>query len=63
LAEIISQHHERINGTGYPDKLTGDNILMEEFILAVSDVVEATAFHRPYRASLGIEEALKEIKK
>jgi putative nucleotidyltransferase with HDIG domain len=63
LAEIISQHHERINGTGYPDKLTGDKILMEARILAVSDVVEAMASHRPYRASLGIEAALKEIEK
>jgi PAS domain S-box-containing protein/putative nucleotidyltransferase with HDIG domain len=61
LAEIIYQHHERMNGTGYPRKLKGDEILLEARILAVADVVEAMASHRPYRASLGIEAALNEI--
>ncbi|KQC06259.1 MAG: hypothetical protein APR62_08120 [Smithella sp. SDB] len=63
LAEIIYQHHERINGTGYPRNLKGDEILIEARILAVADVVEAMASHRPYRASLGIEAALEEIEK
>ncbi len=61
LAEIVLQHHERMNGTGYPRKLKGDEILMEARILSVADVVEAMASHRPYRASLGIDSALEEI--
>ncbi len=61
LAEIVHQHHERMNGTGYPRHLQGDEILLEARILAVADVVEAMAAHRPYRASLGIEVALEEI--
>jgi len=63
LAEIIYQHHERMNGTGYPRKLKGDEILMEARIMAVADVVEAMSAHRPYRAALGIEAALTEIEK
>jgi PAS domain S-box-containing protein len=63
LAEIVHQHHERMNGTGYPKKLKGDEILIESRILAVADVVEAMASHRPYRASLGVEAALGEIEK
>jgi len=63
LAEIIYQHHERMNGTGYPRKLKGDEILLEARILAVADVMEAIASHRPYRASLGIEAAIHEIEK
>jgi HD-GYP domain-containing protein (c-di-GMP phosphodiesterase class II) len=63
LAEIVYQHHERMNGTGYPRNLKGDDILMEARILAVSDVVEAMASHRPYRPALGIEAALEEIEK
>ena len=63
LAEIVYQHHERMNGTGYPRKLKGDEILMESRILAVADVVEAMASHRPYRAALGIDAALEEIEK
>jgi PAS domain S-box-containing protein/putative nucleotidyltransferase with HDIG domain len=61
LAEIVYQHHERINGSGYPRKLKGDDILMEARIIAVSDVVEAMASHRPYRPGLGVDAALKEI--
>lgn len=61
LAEIVHQHHERLDGTGYPKNLKGDEILIEARILAVADVVEAMASHRPYRASLGIEAALAEI--
>jgi PAS domain S-box-containing protein len=61
LADIVRQHHERMNGSGYPDNLKGDEILIEARILAVADVVEAMGSHRPYRASLGIEAALEEI--
>jgi PAS domain S-box-containing protein len=63
LAQIIYQHHERMNGTGYPGNLKGDEIIMEARIMAVADVVEAMASHRPYRPTLGIEAALEEIEK
>jgi putative nucleotidyltransferase with HDIG domain len=63
LAEIVYQHHERMNGSGYPRNLNGDEILMESQILAVADVVEAMASYRPYRAALGIDAALEEIEK
>ena len=63
LAEIVYQHHERVNGSGYPRNLKGDEILMEPQILAVADVVEAMASHRPYRPTLGIDAALEEIEK
>jgi PAS domain S-box-containing protein/putative nucleotidyltransferase with HDIG domain len=63
LAQIVYQHHERFNGTGYPQKLKGDEILLEARIMAVADVVEAMASHRPYRAGLGIDVALEEIEK
>ncbi len=61
LAEIVHQHHERMDGSGYPRNLQGDEILMEARILAVADVVEAMASHRPYRQGLGISTALQEI--
>ncbi|WP_446811398.1 HD domain-containing phosphohydrolase [Methylomonas sp. 2BW1-5-20] len=61
IAEIIRQHHERIDGSGYPRGLTGDDLLLESKILAVADIVEAMASHRPYRAALGIDAALTEI--
>ncbi len=61
VALIVRQHHERMDGSGYPDGLKGDEILVEARILAVADVVEAMASHRPYRSALGVEEALKEI--
>ncbi len=61
ISEIVLQHHERINGSGYPKGLSGNAILLEAKIIAVADVVEAMASHRPYRASLGIEKALQEI--
>jgi PAS domain S-box-containing protein len=63
IAIIVLQHHERMNGSGYPAGLKGDDILLEARILAVSDVMEAMASHRPYRPALGIEAALKEIDK
>lgn len=61
LAQIIYQHHERCDGSGYPQGLTGDAMLVGAKILAVADVVEAMASHRPYRAGLGIDAALHEI--
>jgi PAS domain S-box-containing protein len=63
LAEIVCQHHERMDGSGYPRNLKGDDILMEARIMAVADVVEAMASHRPYRPGLGIDAALNEIGK
>ena len=63
LAEIIYQHHERMNGSGYPRNLKGDEIIIEARIMAVADVVEAMASHRHYRPALGIEAALEEIVK
>ena len=63
LAEVVHQHHERFDGSGYPQGLKGDDILLEARILSIADVVEAMASHRPYRPSLGIEEALGEIEK
>jgi PAS domain S-box-containing protein len=63
LAEIIIQHHERMNGSGYPKKLKGDQIIVAARIMAVADVVEAMSSHRPYRPALGIEAALEEIEK
>ncbi|KAF0158598.1 MAG: response regulator receiver [Syntrophaceae bacterium] len=63
LAEIVYQHHERLDGSGYPRHLKGEEICMEARIMAVADVVEAMASHRPYRPSLGIDAAMKEIEK
>jgi PAS domain S-box-containing protein len=63
LAEIVHQHHERMDGSGYPRQLKGDEILIEARILMVADVVEAMASHRPYRPGLGIDAALDEIEK
>jgi response regulator RpfG family c-di-GMP phosphodiesterase len=61
IAQIVYQHHERIDGSGYPLGLSGDDILIEARTITVADTVEAMSSHRPYRPSLGIEEALKEI--
>ncbi len=63
VARIILEHHERMDGSGYPGGLTGKNLLVESRILAVADVVEAIASHRPYRPGLGIDAALDEISK
>ena len=63
VAEIVLQHHERLDGSGYPRGLTGDEILPEARILAVADVVEAMSSHRPYRAALGMEAALAEVRR
>jgi len=61
VANIVLQHHERLNGSGYPNHLKGDKILLKARIIGVADVVEAMSSHRPYRPSLGIEKALEEI--
>ena len=61
IAEIIRQHHERMDGSGYPQGLKGEEILPEARILAVADVLESMSSHRPYRPALGVEVALKEI--
>ncbi len=63
IADIVLQHHEKLNGSGYPQGLKNGQILLEAKILAVADVVEAMASHRPYRAGLGIDFALEEIEK
>ncbi|MCX8109691.1 MAG: PAS domain S-box protein [Syntrophorhabdaceae bacterium] len=63
IAEVVLQHHERIDGSGYPQGLKGDEVLFEAKIVAVADVVEAISSYRPYRPANGIEIALKEIEK
>ena len=62
VAAIVNQHHERLDGSGYPQGLSGENILPEARILAVADVVEAMSSHRPYRPALGMEVALAEVR-
>lgn len=61
VARMVLEHHERVDGSGYPGGLTGEKLLLESRILAVADVVEAMHSHRPYRAALGREAALDEI--
>jgi PAS domain S-box-containing protein/putative nucleotidyltransferase with HDIG domain len=63
VALIALQHHERIDGSGYPQGLKGDEIILEARITAVADVVESMASHRPYRAALGLDKALEEIER
>lgn len=63
IARIVLQHHERLDGSGYPQNLVGEEILLEARILAVADVVEAMSSHRPYRAAIGTAAALEEIEK
>lgn len=63
IPEIVKQHHERLNGSGYPDGLKGSDILIQSQIVAVADVVEAMTNERPYRHALGLAEALDEIEK
>jgi len=61
IAEMVYQHHERLDGSGYPRGLEGDEIIVQARILAVADVVEAMTSRRPYRTALGMETALEEI--
>lgn len=63
VAQIVYQHHERIDGSGYPRGIKGNEILREAKIIAICDTVEAMASHRPYRAALGLEAALDEIER
>ncbi|HLD90994.1 MAG TPA: HD domain-containing phosphohydrolase [Patescibacteria group bacterium] len=63
IARMVLQHHERLDGSGYPNGLRGDQISIEAKIISVADVVEAMASHRPYRASLGVTVAIEEIVK
>lgn len=63
VADIVFQHHERMDGSGYPTGISGEDISIEARIIAVADVVEAMGSHRPYRPSLGIKQALEEISK
>jgi putative nucleotidyltransferase with HDIG domain len=63
IADIVLQHHERLDGSGYPQGLKNGEILLEAKIIAIADVVEAMSSHRPYRPAPGIEKALAEIKK
>ncbi len=62
LADIVRQHHERLDGSGYPHQLKGDQICPEARILAVADTIEAMATHRPYRPALGLQAALDEVR-
>jgi putative nucleotidyltransferase with HDIG domain len=61
VAQAVAQHHERLDGSGYPSGITGTEIILEARVLAVADVVEAMASHRPYRPAVGIKQALEEI--
>ncbi len=63
IINMVLQHHERLDGSGYPDGLKGDEIIQEARILAVADTVEAISSHRPYRPALGVDKALEEISK
>jgi putative nucleotidyltransferase with HDIG domain len=63
VAQIVLQHHERVDGSGYPDGLVGDAILLEARIIAVADHVEAMSSHRPYRPALGLDKALEDIRR
>jgi len=62
IAQIVYQHHETMDGSGYPRGIAGQDIILEARIITVADVVEAMASHRPYRPALGIEKALDEIR-
>lgn len=62
VVEMILQHHERMNGSGYPNGLRGEEIVFEARVLAVADVLEAMASHRPYRPAVGLDKALDEIR-
>jgi HD-GYP domain-containing protein (c-di-GMP phosphodiesterase class II) len=61
IAQTIFQHHERLDGSGYPQGLSGEEIILEARILSVADVVEAMASFRPYRPARGLDKALEEI--
>lgn len=62
IANMVYQHHEKLDGTGYPQRLTGDQIMLGAQIISIADIVEAIASHRPYRPALGVEAAMHELK-
>lgn len=62
IAEVALSHHERLDGSGYPNGLSGDEIVLPARIIAVADVVVAMSQHRPYRAALGLDAALDEVR-
>jgi putative nucleotidyltransferase with HDIG domain len=61
IADIVLQHHERMDGSGYPNGLKGEKMLTEAKVLAVADVMEAMSSHRPYRAAVGVDKAMEEL--
>lgn len=63
VADVVLQHHERMDGSGYPNGLTGDAICREARVLAVADVLESMATHRPYRPALGLDLAIEELQR
>lgn len=63
VAQVALQHHERLNGSGYPLGISGKEMLLESKVMAVADVVEAMSSHRPYRPALGTAKALEEVSK
>jgi len=63
MVQAVLQHHERMNGSGYPQGFAGDEIILEARILGVADVIDAISSHRPYRAAFDIDKALEEIEK
>jgi len=63
VAQVALQHHERMDGGGYPQGLKGEAILFEARVMAVADTIEAMASHRPYRPGLGVDKALAEIER
>ena len=62
IASVIRQHHERLDGSGYPDGLRGEEILPEARVLAVADAMESRTSHRPYRPAISVDEALEQIR-
>ncbi len=62
IGKVVLQHHERLDGSGYPNHLRGEEICLEARVLAVADAIEAMASHRPYRAGLGVDQALEEVR-
>jgi HD-GYP domain-containing protein (c-di-GMP phosphodiesterase class II) len=62
IGKVVLQHHERLDGSGYPNRLRGEEICVEARVLAVADAIEAMASHRPYRAGIGVERALDQVR-
>jgi HD-GYP domain-containing protein (c-di-GMP phosphodiesterase class II) len=62
IGKVVLQHHERLDGSGYPNRLKGEEICVEARVLAVADAIEAMASHRPYRAGVGVDRALDAVR-